>query len=84
MSAPVETKNGGICIRPEKMKTEKLYHCILKEKIMLVYKDNQGMFNCYEIEDSDLVKIIQNCTNDEQVEKTLHEFANTSTSFLHK
>ncbi len=78
MSAPVELKDGGICIRPEKMEKEKLYHCIMGSKIMLIYKDSQDMFNCYELDDPDLVKTIQKCTNDEQIEASLREFANIS------
>ena len=45
---------------------------------MLVYKDSQDMFNCYELDDSDLVKTIQKCVNDEQIEAALREFANIS------
>ena len=36
------------------------------------------LFNCYELDDSDLVKTIQKCTNDEQIEAALREFANIS------
>ena len=38
MSAPVELKDGGICIRPEKMEKEKLYHCIGDQDKLLMNK----------------------------------------------
>ena len=53
---PVSVDENGLKIKPEKMEQEKLYHCIFKEKAMLVFKDSQDVMNCYEIEEKELVE----------------------------
>ena len=51
MSYPIISEKGGIKIKPELMESEKLYHCIFQDKVMLVYKDNMEVLHCYEIEE---------------------------------
>ena len=78
MIYPVTPSSEGIKIKPELMEQEKLYHCIFQEKIMLVYKDNQDVLHCYEIEEKDLVDRVKNCTNNDDVEKIFEEYVKSN------
>ena len=60
MDYPVSADENGVNFNPDKMEKEKLYHCIFKNKAMLVFKDSQDMMNCYEIEEPNLVEQIKN------------------------
>ena len=71
---PVSPGDDGVKIQPEKMEKEKLYHCIFKDKVLLFYKDDQDILNCYEIEEVDLVHKIKNLTDNNDVEKFLEEY----------
>jgi len=71
---PVITDNDGIKIKPEQMIQERLYHCVFKNKVLLLYKDSQDFLNCYEIEEKDLVTQIKSSKNDEEVEKILEDY----------
>ena len=70
---PVSIEKDGIKIRPEHMEKEKLYHCIFNNKVLVFYKDEQNLLNCYEIEEAELVEKIKTCNNDE-VEKLFEEY----------
>ena len=70
---PVSIEKDGIKIRPEHMEKEKLYPCIFNNKVLVFYKDEQDLLNCYEIEEADLVEKIKTCNNDE-VEKLFEEY----------
>ena len=74
MEYPVVANENGINIKPENMEKERLYHCIFKNKVLLLYKDSQDFLNCYEIEETELVDLIKNSENDEQVEKILENY----------
>ncbi|MDH3276930.1 MAG: hypothetical protein OEM21_02405 [Nitrosopumilus sp.] len=74
MDYPITVSDDGIKIKPEKMENEKLYHCIFKKKILLVFKDSQDFLNCYEIEEEDLVNEIKNCKNDVEIEKIFENY----------
>jgi len=74
MSYPITAEKDGIKIKPEIMEVEKLYHCIYDNKIMLVFKDNMEILNCYEIEEKTLVEKIQSCKNSDDVEKMFQEY----------
>ena len=69
MEYPVSVDENGVNFKPEKMEKEKLYHCIFKDKAMLVFKDSQDVMNCYEIEEPDLVEQIRKCDDDDDLEK---------------
>ncbi len=69
MDYPVSADENGLKLKPEKMEKEKLYHCIFKNKAFLIFKDSQGVLNCYEIEQEDLVEQIRKCDNDAELEK---------------
>ena len=69
MDYPVSVNEDGVNLKPEKMEKEKLYHCIFKNKAILVFKDSQDVLNCYEIEQEDLVDKIRKSTNDDDLEK---------------
>ena len=71
---PVSPGDDGVKIQPEKMEKEKLYHCILKDNVLLFYKDIQDILNCYEIEEEDLVQKIKALTNKDEVEKFLEDY----------
>ena len=71
---PVSPGDDGVKIQPEKMEKEKLYHCIFKDKVLLFYKDDQDILNCFEIEEADLVQKIKTINNKDDVEKFLEEY----------
>ena len=73
MDYPVITEPEGVKIKPEKMEIDKLYHCIYKDRVLLFFKDQSDMLNCYEIDEKELVDSIkQSSTSD--VEKVLQKF----------
>ncbi len=74
MDYPVSADENGVNLKPEKMEKEKLYHCIFKNKVFLVFKDSQDMLNCYEIEQEDLVEQIRKCNNDDELEKLFEDY----------
>ena len=74
MEYPVSVDEDGVKFKPEKMEKEKLYHCIFKEKAMLVFKDSQDVMNCYEIEEPALVEQIKNCDDDNDLEKLFEDY----------
>ncbi len=74
MDYPVTANNDGINIKPEQMEKERLYHCVFKNKVILLYKDSQDFLNCYEIEEEELVNQIKNSKNDEEIEKFFEDY----------
>ena len=74
MDYPVSVDDNGVNFKPEKMEKEKLYHCIFKDKAMLVFKDSQDVMNCYEIEEPVLVEQIKNCSDDNDLEKLFEDY----------
>ena len=74
MDYPIITNDGGVNIKPELMEKERLYHCVFKNKVLLVFKDSQEFLNCYEIEEEDLVNQIKNSKSDEDVEKIFESY----------
>ena len=74
MDYPVTTNDDGIKIKPENMEKEHLYHCVFKNKVLLLYKDSQDFLNCYEIEEEELVNQIKNSKNDEEIEIFFEEY----------
>ena len=57
------------------MEPERLYHCLAGDKIMLVYKDNQEVLHCYEVEEKELVEIVRNCADRSMVDGILVGYA---------
>ena len=74
MDYPLSADENGVNLKPEKMEQEKLYHCIFKNKAILIFKDNQNVLNCYEIEQQDLVEKIKQCNNSGNSEKIFEEY----------
>ena len=74
MDYPLTANGDGVNIKPENMEKEHLYHCVFKNKVILLYKDSQDFLNCYEIEEEDLVNQIKNSSNDSDVEKILQSY----------
>ena len=74
MDYPLVAENDGIKIKPEKMTVEKLYHCLYKDKVILVFKDEQKFLNCYEIEEKELVDSIKKSSASDEVEKILEDY----------
>ncbi len=72
MSEPVTVDEEGPKIRPELMETEKLYHCIYKNCVLLFFLDDQKFLCCYEVDEPDIVKKIQNC--DGSIEDILAQY----------
>ena len=74
MEYPISVDDNGLKLKPENMEKEKLYHCIFKNKAMLVFKDSQDVLNCYEIEQEDLVEQIKNCNNNDDLEQLFEDY----------
>jgi len=73
MVSPISVDENGIKLKPEIMEKEKLYHCVLNDKVFLVFKDEQEFLNCYEIEEKEIVdKVISAQTQD--IGNVLNEF----------
>ena len=73
MSYPLSSEKDGIKIQPNKMQPETLYYCMFQNKVMLVYKDQNEILNCYEIDDNEIVSKVKE-TNSIDIEKTLEEY----------
>ena len=59
MDSAIEVNNDGVKVNPEIMENEKFYHCIFKDKVILVFKDHQEFLNCFEIEEKEIVEKIK-------------------------
>ena len=73
MSYPLSSGKDGIKIQPDKMEPETLYHCIFQNRIMLVYKDQNEILNCYEIDDAEIISKAKASSKD-NIEKILEEY----------
>ena len=73
MDNPIEVNDDGVKLKPEIMEPEKFYHCIFKEKVILVFKDHQDFLNCFEIEEKELVDKISS-SSDEDVNSILESY----------
>jgi len=63
MESPIEVNDDGVKLKPEIMENEKFYHCIFKNKVILVFKDHQEFLNCFEIEEKEIVDKIKSSTD---------------------
>lgn len=79
MEYPVSVDENGVNMKPEKMEKERLYHCIFKDKAMLIFKDSQDVLNCYEIEEPILVAKIKKCVNDDELETIFEDYLKGNT-----
>jgi len=77
MDYPLTANEDGVNIKPENMEREHLYHCLFKNKVILLFKDSQDFLNCYEIEEEDLVTQIKNSSSDSEVEKILQNYVDS-------
>ena len=73
MDSVIEVNDDGVKINPEIMENEKLYHCIFKDKVILVFKDHQEFLNCFEIEEIEIVEKIKS-SKDEDVNSILESY----------
>lgn len=74
MDYPVTTEPEGVKINPEKMEIDKLYHCVFKDKVILFFKDQNDMLNCYEIDEKELVDSIKQSSSPGELETILQKF----------
>lgn len=70
---PIVVESEGVKIRSEKMQVDKLYYCIYQEKILLFYKEQNEMLNCYEITEEDIVEEVKQ-SQSEDIEKILQRY----------
>ena len=73
MDSPIEANDDGVKLKPEIMENEKIYHCIFKEKIILVFKDHQDFLNCFEIEEKEIVDKVKS-SKDEDINSILESY----------
>ena len=73
MQHPLTAEKEGIKIKPEIMKPETLYHCLFQNKVMLVYKDQNEILNCYEIDEEEIVSKVKTSSKN-NIEKILEEY----------
>ena len=74
MTSPVTVNEDGIKVKPELMEKEKLYHCFFQNKMLLLFKDDQELLNCYEIEEEEIVEKIKANSNQDNIEKILEDY----------
>lgn len=74
MDYPVTAEPEGVKINPEKMEIDKLYHCVFKDKVILFFKDQNDMLNCYEIDEKELVDSIKQSSSPGELETILQKF----------
>jgi hypothetical protein len=73
MDYPITVESNGVKIKSEKMEVDKMYYCIYQEKILLFYKEQNEMLNCYEIEEKDIVDEVKQ-SKSEDIEKILQQY----------
>ena len=73
MTYPISAEKDGVKIKPELMEKEKLYHCIFNDKVILLFKDQNEILNCYEIEDEQIVSKVKS-SKEEDIEEILEEY----------
>jgi len=73
MAYPISAEKDGVKIKPELMEKEKLYHCIFNDKVVLLFKDQNEILNCYEIEDEQIVSKVKS-SKEEDIEEILEEY----------
>ena len=74
MDYPVTAESEGVKIKPEKMEIDKLYHCIFSDRVLLFFKDQNDMLNCYEIDEKEIVDSIKQSSSPDEVENILQQF----------
>ena len=73
MDYPIVVESEGVKIRSEKMEIDKLYYCVYQEKILLFYKEQNEMLNCYEIAEKDVVDEVKQSQTDD-IENILQRY----------
>ncbi len=73
MAYPISAEKDGVKIKPELMEKEKMYHCIFNDKVVLIFKDQNEILNCYEIEDEQIVSKVKS-SKEEDIEEILEEY----------
>ena len=73
MDYPIVAEPEGVKIRSDKMEVDKLYYCIYQEKILLFYKEQNEMLNCYEIAEKDVLEEVKQ-SKSEDIEKILQKY----------
>jgi hypothetical protein len=70
---PIVAESDGIKIKTEKMEIDKLYYCIYQDKILLFYKEQNDMLNCYEIAEKEVVEEVKQ-SQSVDIENILQQF----------
>ena len=73
MAYPISAEKDGVKIKPELMEKEKMYHCIFNDKVVLIFKDQNEILNCYEIEDEQIISKVKS-SKEEDIEEILEEY----------
>jgi len=73
MAYPISAEKDGVKIKPELMEKEKMYHCIFNDKVVLIFKDQNEILNCYEVEDEQIVSKVKS-SKEEDIEEILEEY----------
>jgi hypothetical protein len=73
MTYPISAEKDGVKIKPELMEKEKMYHCMFNDKVVLIFKDQNEILNCYEIEDEQIVSKVK-LSKEEDIEEILEEY----------
>ena len=73
MIYPISAEKDGVKIKPELMEREKMNHCMFNDKVVLIFKDQNEILNCYEIEDEQIVSKVKS-SKEEDIEEILEEY----------
>ncbi len=60
------------------MVEDTLYHCIVGDKLMLVYCDSQKIMHCYEVEETRIVEGVRACANYDDAAQLLEQIGANS------
>jgi hypothetical protein len=74
MEYPLSANGNGIKIKPELMEKEKLYYSLFNNKVLLVFKDDQELLNCYEIEEEEIIQKVKENPNKDSIEKIFQDY----------
>ncbi|MDP9197021.1 MAG: hypothetical protein M3O24_00430 [Thermoproteota archaeon] len=55
---PILAEKEGIKIRPELMEADRLYHCVFEDTVFIIYKDQEEIMHCYQVNHPEAIKEI--------------------------
>ena len=73
VSSALSVDGDNLKIKPELMIDGTLYHCIVINKLMLVYRDSEKLMHCYEVDDPKIITGVRECASYEDATRFLEK-----------